>query len=168
YTSYLVQEPELVVASRDEMRRRVALQAAAPATGEAAVRRSEVARAAGQVSTLGDLANAQKTASDSLALSRSEANGDGSGRTIAGRVFRLRQGVWTDALHRAGLRVVDVEAFSPAYFALLRRLPELEPYWKELPSALVAGREASIRVASTGVRELSDRDLTRIAAAFRF
>jgi Ca-activated chloride channel family protein len=168
YTSYLVQEPELVVASRDSMAQRLQRMAAAPVAGEAAVRRSEDARAAGAVRSLGDLVSAQKAAYESAAANAADVYGARATRTIGGRVFRQTGGEWIDALHRAGARVVEIEAFSPAYFALLRRLPELAEYWKELPAALVAGREAGIRVGPRGLRQLSDAELGRIAAGFRF
>jgi hypothetical protein len=91
-----------------------------------------------------------------------------SGRTIAGRVFRLNAGKWTDALHRPNLRIVEVEAFSPAYFALLERLPELRPYWTELSNVIVAGREVSVSIASKGAKQLSEAELSRTVREFRF
>lgn len=90
------------------------------------------------------------------------------GRAIAGRLFREEGGAWVDALHRPEARVVEIESFGEAYFALLRRLPELEPYWAQMPDVLVAGRELSIRVTAEGASRLSDAELTRIVRAFRF
>src|SRR2546430_12080549 len=45
---------------------------------------------------------------------------------IGGRLFVWRDSVWTDIAHSDSLRVVNVAAYSDAYFALLRALPELE------------------------------------------
>ena len=52
-------------------------------------------------------------------------------RRIRGRVFALREGVWTDQAfdHEVhGPRIESIEAWSEAYFALLRARPDLGPY----------------------------------------
>ena len=63
--------------------------------------------------------------------------------------------------------MVVLEPFSAAYFAVLRRLPELEPYWKELGEVLVAGKRVSVQVSSGGASRLTDAELTRLVADFR-
>ncbi len=55
-------------------------------------------------------------------------------RRVNGKVFRLRRGVWTDLAIRTDdgaqpLPRTRVEAFSPAYFELLRERSELRPYF---------------------------------------
>src|SRR5260370_16558315 len=44
---------------------------------------------------------------------------------VGGRLFILRDSVWTDLGHKEGQRVVRVAPFSEAYFALLPALPPL-------------------------------------------
>jgi Ca-activated chloride channel family protein len=168
YTSYLVQEPELVVAHGDEMQLRLrASVAAAPVAGQAAVLQAEESRAARTVNNSADLAAAQSKSS--LDLKRRSDRGAGAlTRTVAGRVFRETNGAWTDALHRPNVRIIDVEPFSPAYFALLRRMPELEPYWRELPGVLVAGRAVSLRLAHRGRKEMPESEVNRVVKEFRF
>lgn len=168
YTSYLVQEPELVVAHSDEMQLRLeASVAAAPVAGQAAVLRAEESRAARAVKNSADLAAAQSKSSLDLER-RSDGGAGGVSRTVAGRVFRETNGAWTDALHRPNVRIIDVEPFSPAYFALLRGMPELEPYWKELPGVLVAGRAVSLRLAQRGRREMPQSEVNQLMKEFRF
>jgi hypothetical protein len=87
-------------------------------------------------------------------------------RALAGRHFQQQRSVWTDLQHRSQ-RVVRVEPFSKAYFAILAQLPELESYWKELDSVLVAGKRVSVQVEKGGSSQLSSAELTQLVAEFR-
>jgi hypothetical protein len=73
--------------------------------------------------------------------------------------------VWTDLQHTDSLKVVTVEPFSPAYFELLRQLPELKPVVQRFDKVLVAGREVSIEFAPGGLT--SAAAVTRLVAQFR-
>ena len=97
-------------------------------------------------------------AAATLADARDEGRADT--RTVAGRVFRHVNGTWTDTRYRARGDVVTIEPFSPAYFALLRALPELAPYWKAYTNVIVAGRSTSIKLGTGGAQQL---DASRIA-----
>lgn len=166
YTSYIVLEPQTVVATGDGRRERAAASPPPPAaSGQAAVQRAEEVRAARSVRTLADMAAVEKNAAARVANGASRP--DGTSRVVAGRAFELRNGVWTDVAHDARTRVVTVEPFSAAYFAVLRALPELQPYWKELPGVLVAGREVSI-ILGSGLASLPGPEVERIARQFRY
>ncbi|MCI0435502.1 MAG: VIT and VWA domain-containing protein [Gemmatimonadetes bacterium] len=166
YTSYLVQEPELVAgAVRREDRAFTDLAAnAGVQRGQAAVAAAEASRRARDVRSSADLDRAQK----SVALPAAPlGNRPGESETLAGRIFR-REGVeWVDAMHRSSARITDIAPFSPAYFALLERLPELKPYWKQYDAVLVAGRDLSIRLRSDGAAQLSRAELDRLVESFR-
>ena len=86
---------------------------------------------------------------------------------VAGRIFRLDDGVWMDTAHSPESEVVHIRAFSPAYFRLLEELRELRPVLRELSAVVVAGRDVSIRVDSVGDDSLSDRELERLVRRFR-
>jgi hypothetical protein len=89
-------------------------------------------------------------------------------RVVAGRTFRQRGGVWEDVLHQGSARVLEVKAYSAAYFELLRALPELKQYAAELPQLLVAGARASVRITSEGGQERLAADaLARLVRDFR-
>jgi hypothetical protein len=62
--------------------------------------------------------------------------------------------------------VVDVAAYSEAYFAVLRALPELVPY-TALGSVSVAGKQVTIRLLDKGVSSLSDAEVAKITQQFR-
>ena len=65
------------------------------------------------------------------------------------------------------LHVTTVVPFSPAYFALVRALPELVPCLGLGDAVLVAGRRASVRIAPDGVRALGAGQLADLVSGFR-
>jgi Ca-activated chloride channel family protein len=156
YTSYLVQEPNVVA-------RPMPVQAAAPEdqAGVGAVRRSEAARKlAGSVSLDAIVVTATGDANNTR--TRGEAT-----RRVGGRMFVLRDSTWTDIAHGDSLRVVRVAAFSDAYFALLRALPELARAATLEPAVLVAGRRASIKIETGGKTAWTDGELAALVRDFR-
>jgi hypothetical protein len=89
----------------------------------------------------------------------------GQGQRVGGRLFTERNGIWTDVLHADSLNVVTVEPFSPAYFELLRRLPELADVVQRFDRVVVAGRRVSIRIEAGGRLEVAD--VPGVVAGFR-
>ena len=86
---------------------------------------------------------------------------------VGGRVFAWRDGVWSDIAHHDSVRVVSVAAFSDAYFALLRALPELvQPATLE-PAVLVAGRRVSVKIETDGKTAWASGELERLVSEFR-
>jgi len=115
---------------------------------------------------------ARSLADADVASRRAELRIAGSGpspaaRTLAGRIFVRRGGVWTDAAHRDSLQVTVVAPYSDAYFALVRALPELVPWLPAGEDMLVAGRRASIHIAPAGVTAWGRGELERLTRAFR-
>ena len=162
YTSYLVQEPMEVALRRGDLRdRAVAPVAAAPADaiGQGAVARAEQSRMNREAKSMTSIAAAEMDATR-------RAHGPAT-RHVAGRLFLLKDGVWTDLWHADSLKVVRVEPFSDAYFALLDRLPELKPYWSELERVLVSGKRVSLSLDQRGVAALGTAELDRLAREFR-
>jgi Ca-activated chloride channel family protein len=169
YTAYLVEEPDAVVDGRPIPlggaggRFSNVLAPAAP-SGAAAVRAAEEARQRREVSSADDLAAAEKSAMQAM-LDRDQAVMPT--RAVGGRLFRLRDGVWTDIAHGTSRSVTRVRAFSAAYFRLLSALPELEPAFRELSTVVVAGVEVSVQVGDEGIEEISTSELRRLVAGFR-
>jgi Ca-activated chloride channel family protein len=159
YTSYLVQEPSVAA-------RAIPMQTPAPRdqAGAAAVRRSEEAqKLSGSMSLSSVVVTGAR--SDSIAASgRGKAS---RSQRVGGRLFLWRDSVWTDVAHGDSLRVVSVAAFSDAYFALLRALPELlQPATLE-PAVLVAGRRVSIKLQPDGKVTWTDGELAALVRDFR-
>ena len=168
YTSYLVQEPEAVAAGpgplrEDRWRAQNAPAAPAAQTGAVAFERAEASARMREVKSLADADAVSRRATERLGSA-----GPGSAtRTVAGRIFVQRGGIWTDALHRDSLQVTVVAPYSDAYFALVRALPELGPWLRAGNDVLIAGRRVSIRIAVTGISSWHFGELERVAAAFR-
>ena len=164
YTAYLVQEPDAVAQRRAEDR---ILSTPAPAprdqTGAAAIARSDRDRAYAGAKALESLReNADANAPPPrLGPTGAEA------RRAGGRLFVLRDSVWTDAGHVTARPVVTVEPFSDAYFALLAALPEARAAAGLSPAALVAGGRVSVKLAPGGRRVWQAGELAALVRDFR-
>jgi len=158
YTSYLVQEPNVVA-------RPMPLQAPAPQdqAGAEAVQRSRREKALTGSLLLSEVVVTGRAADS---LSRGGAATENKTRQAAGRVFVWRDSTWTDIAHGDSLRVVSVAAFSDAYFALLRALPELVQAATLEPAVLVAGRRVSIKIGPDGKTTWTDGELERLVREF--
>lgn len=180
YTSYLVEEPNVVaqgpaarpgwsgrllqmVTAADRSSSNAPAQAPV-ATGATAVQAADEARARREAASAGDLRAAEEKLEAELADLDDTL---GPTRALGGRIFRLSEGVWTDVAFAADSRLIEIEAYSNAYFDLLRALPELEPVLRELGTVMVAGAELTLRVSSEGRDELSASELSEIVSGFR-
>ncbi|NJD20099.1 MAG: VWA domain-containing protein [Gemmatimonadetes bacterium] len=167
YTSYLVQEPDVVAArvgGVSLLKGQGAMIPSAPAaaSGVTAVRMADDAARMREARSVEALAEADAQLSAQL-----EEAGLGAVRAVAGRIFRQDAGVWKDAAHPADREPVRVKAYSAAYFRLLEALPELRPVMVELGAALVAGGRVSILVGDEGAETLTEAKMREIVAGFR-
>jgi len=164
YTSYLVQEPNQVANNRQLREFRVPAPEAQ--VGADAVERSrETRKLSGSLSLDAIVVTGAGRASDSAAVVPG-GRPDRSQR-IGGRLFVWRDSVWTDIAHGDSLRVINVAAFSDAYFALLRALPELVQAATLEPSVLVAGRRVSIKIGAGGKTDWASGELAKLVGDFR-
>ena len=161
FTSYLVQEPAVV--AQTGMAASAVVPPAAPANsvGMKAVQRADNERMRREAASSVQLAAAEELAA------RDAVKDEASAKLVGGRRFQLDGSLWKDAGHRPNARVVTIEPFSEAYFAVLRQLPELEKYWKELNNVLVAGQRVSVQVSKGGASRLSAAELSRLTTEFR-
>ena len=158
-TSYLVLEPGQQVA----VRRGAAGNLTAPASPGVALeqrrQRFEEAKAASAYRGVQSIAEADAAAP--------AANAAGTtSRRVDTRTFALRDSVWTDVRFTEGTRVVTVKAYSEAYFALVRELPDLGPAFALGDRVLVRGTTVAVKVAPEGVERLSTAELAAIVAAW--
>ena len=139
--------------------------AAKSMSGQAAFNRAEASARESEVKTL---ASADAAANERLA-SAPPATGTtmAAPKRIAGRLFVDRDGVWTDLAYKAGSPDVTVAPFSPAYFALVRALPELAPWLSAGDRVVVAGSRIAIRIDSTGLTEWRGDRLATTVQYFR-
>ena len=175
YTSYLVQEPELVASDVTITRRESAANrpmhrdarairidevvVTGAASGRYAVEASKRAQEQRSVSSAAEL-----DALDDVVHAPGES---GTLRRVAGRSFLLQDGTWTDLAHRDELPVVDIGQFSDAYFRLLRIAPELEPWFSQFDRVLLGGAEVSIRITGDPTDSPGERELDQLVRRFR-
>jgi Ca-activated chloride channel homolog len=164
YTSYLVQEPGAV-----------AWRQPPPPMPMLAPRDQAGAGAVAQAQEQGRLKSSVNL--DAITVTSAAAEVDGAlarrrdagapARRIGARVFVLKDSVWTDTHHVDSLRVVHVAPYGPAYFALLRALPELVEPAGLSPAVVVAGRRVSVKIDSTGATDLGAGEIGDIVREFR-
>ena len=160
YTSYLVQEPERVAGSPPPMPR---AEEPRDQTGSAAFER---ARRSSKFLVTSNLQSADEVASEP-AQRESPGSGRQLMRQIGGRVFVLRDSVWTDIGKADRIPVTAVAAFSQAYFELVRLLPEIAPYLSAGEQLVVAGRRSSIRIAAQGIESWKPGELAALVRNYR-
>jgi len=165
YTSYLVTEPGSVAVPAAEPSLRGGRDAAKAMSGQVAFERAEASARQSEVKTL---ASANAAADDRLARTPGAVGGVGAdSRRLAGRVFVDRSGVWTDMTYKTGSPTIAVKPFSPAYFDLVRALPELAPWLGIGEQVVIAGVRISIRVDPTGLTEWHGDRLAETVRYFR-
>ncbi len=107
-------------------------------------------------------------AADAVSLDEAERSRSGIAptRRVGGRLFVLRDSLWTDLRHTDSLRVITVTPYSPAYFELLRALPELVGPAR-LDRVVVAGARVSVKIEAGGKSAWSTGELARFVRGFR-
>lgn len=165
FSSYLVVEPGMQVAQRDQAvpltdpgRRRGdaanavtgSSAASMPAPAVASEARFEAARAA---------AGQREMKS---AASLDDAERSSGQRRVGERLFTLANGVWTDTRFRAPLRKVTVKPYSPAYFALMQQIDQLAPVFALGDRVVVAGQRVAIELAPDGLERLDPAALSAV------
>jgi Ca-activated chloride channel family protein len=168
YTSYLVQEPN-VVAQRQVEDRMMRAPAAAPSeqAGAGYVRRAARERDMSSTANLPALQEAEVRADSATLGALRGRSGINPTQRIGGRLFIWRDSTWTDVGHGESSQVVTVEPYSDAYFALLRALPDLTQPATLSPSVLVAGRHVSIKIGTRGKTRWMPGELERLVREFR-
>ena len=167
YTSYLVQEPN-IVARRGAEERAMNAPAVAPRdqAGSGAVAQSAREGSMSGAMRLDAVVVTGVNAAelDDVRRSRSGINPT---QRVGGRLFIWRDSTWTDLGHGDSLRVVTVAAYSEAYFALLRAMPDLGQAAALEPAVLVAGRRASIKIEAGGKTAWRPGELDALVRDFR-
>lgn len=170
-TSYLVTEPGLQLggfANNAPVRdRRSMMPMSAPVGGVASAlpppsaRAFEAAKAAAEQRAVSTMAQADR-------LQAAEGSDPQLTRRFAmGRSFTLQSGVWKDAppdgaVPAALPRVVRVQAYSEAYFALLARLPQLQAAFALGERVSVQGRLVTLVLDPAGETTLNESRLDAI------
>ncbi|MCL4866126.1 MAG: hypothetical protein KJZ47_09555, partial [Gemmatimonadales bacterium] len=161
YTSYLVQEPGVIVA-RDGRQPVPAPAAPSAQSGRAAFERAEASADMAATANVAGMSRRADLEAAKVAQS--------SGREVlrSGSRLFVRDGEqWTDVNHHDSLRVVVVAPYSPAWFAVARALPELREALAASDRVTIAGGRASIQVSPEGATTLSAAALDRLVRDIR-
>ncbi len=161
YTAYLVQEPTVASAAMPP--------SATAQTGKAAFEAAQTsADMVGAVSVSGarQASNRAQDRSMDAAAGAGSAGSVSRQRVIGSRRYEQQGSAWTDVGQRRQ-KIVNIEAFSSAYFALLTALPELREALALGDDVLIAGSTVSIRVQRTGVATMIGSDVQQLAKDFR-
>lgn len=109
------------------------------------------------------LAAADSTAA--LAVGAGDARSDAV-QHAGDRTLMPHDGVWIDTWFHAGMRVVRVQPFSAAYFALIQAVPDVRSAFAIGEHVIVAGHTVAIEVTPEGVAQLSDSDVAAVQRAW--
>jgi Ca-activated chloride channel family protein len=173
YTAYLVQEPTATAWNAPVPRPamapdRAAMGGVAAARDQTGREAFERAQASASLAGAGNLAAADKAVAARTAQLAAAAPGSSEAlRRLGDRLFVRRGDVWTDAALRDTLNVARVQAFSDAYFALVRALPELAPWLGVGDELVIAGRRASVRIGAGGRTTWGPGELEALVRNFR-
>jgi Ca-activated chloride channel family protein len=164
FTSYLVQEQSLAMGGAgtggmafDAQGVRKSVPAAPPG-----VVSLNAAKSASEMRATTSLAEADQL----VAGAARAADGPMAIRHAGARTFVLRDSVWTDTRYQKSGRLIRVQAFSSAYFALLQAEPELRDAFAAGDRVIVAGRQLSIEVTPAGVTQLAQAEVDAVRAGW--
>lgn len=85
-------------------------------------------------------------------------------RNIGTRTFYQQGKQWVDSRYQSGQRLITVQAFSEAYFALLRKRPDLRQYLSLGEDVLVQLERVAVQVAPQGKPSLTEEEWRLIEA----
>lgn len=167
FSSYLVVEPGMQVATGD-VRRRDAVPMSAPRPQGAGASAADVRAPAERRFEEAKKDAFQRAATnmavlDSLAAPARER---GVVRSAGGRLFHLQDSVWTDARYVPSMRTIRVRAYSPLYFQLVQRLTGLREALVVGDRVVVAGRAVAIAIAPDGAEQMTERNMSDVARSW--
>jgi len=170
YTSYLVEEPQFA-GMRPELAMDQARRVAAAPVEQSGVSAFKRAEASSRLRDTDKLEEAEQLVADALAAGaegrgRSGEASIGAVRHVGRRLFVLRDGAWTDMTFEGSLQVVEVSAFSEAYFQLVERLPALRPYFALGEHVIIAGDGVALELSADGATKLSAGQLRTLLDGF--
>jgi Ca-activated chloride channel homolog len=179
YTAYLVEEPNTVVAAPVDLDGRgggfvrglanrssggAGGAPAAPTSGADAVQAAESAR---RMRTMATTAELESAADDIMAKALAVPSSSVPRQALGGRIFELRGETWTDIAARDDAPVVEVRAYSAAWFDLMRALPELEAVLRTHENVVIGGGELTLRIGADGADRFDSDEVEEVVRDFR-
>ena len=162
FTSYLVVEPGMVANNRPQpmndiqqlRERRDAMKSAVSGAGAAAA----PAMAAEAGFAMAKVASSQREMRSLSAMDKDEKKSANETRAFAGRTFIKLGDTWTD-VHFADAKgkatVIKVKAYSAAYFAVMRELPQLKQAFALGDHVVITGKSVVLEIGDSGAESLT-------------
>jgi len=166
YTSYLVQEPGMLANQQRALPQTAAALVPRDQTGTHAFEAAKSSATMSGSATLADADRAVAQRSRELTAPSAAGVGRSESQRIGGRLFVLREGVWTDVRHRTEGPVTVVAPYSSAYFTMITARPALREALAIGTPVIVAGERISLRVAEGGVSTWAPGALDRFLREF--
>lgn len=164
YTSYLVQEPGMVLSGPPAAPMPSGAREASKMTGGVAF---DAARASARLLGSANLQAANGAVANRLDEVVVTASGrSGEVKRAGGRLLSRRDGVWTDLAHSDSLKVTTIAPFSHAWFALAEARPALREALAAGSPLILAGRRESLKIADGGLTEWAPGAMDRFLQAF--
>jgi Ca-activated chloride channel homolog len=160
FTSYLVQEPNMVADRRRVGGIAGGVGAAPPAAAPARDQAFESAKAASAQRVVTSVAAVDSMAAGNLGAS-------GAVKRAGSHTFVSRDGMWTDVKPAdASARTVRIKAFSKAYFDLIDAVPDLRAIFAIGDRMTVRGRAVTVVVSESGAAELTAAEVRSVAGSW--
>lgn len=150
YTSYLVQEPGMLANQPGTLPRPSTILVPRDQTGARAFEAAKASASMSGSATLAEADLAVTQRSRELAAPSAAGAGRAESRRVGGRLFALRDGVWTDVRHRAEAPVTVIAPYSSAYFTLIAARPALREALAIGTPLVLAGERRDLRIADGG------------------
>jgi len=83
-------------------------------------------------------------------------------RCVRARTFYHKDGVWIDAQHNDSLKVIKIKPLSPAFFAVLKTLPDLSSYLAIGNKVMIKAPTCSICIDEAGQDVLTPAELNNL------
>jgi Ca-activated chloride channel family protein len=168
FSSYLVVEPGMDVRRAVANRTRADVGAVMPAMARASAADSAAAPAPTVAEQRFEASRQAAAQREAKTLAAVDALSDATGaRQVGPRQFVQQGKVWTDQRYVPTQKVVQVKAFSPLYFELLNKLPELKDALALGDEVLVSGKDVAIQVGATGLENMTPVQLSVLVRAWQ-
>ena len=167
YTSYLVQEEEMMAAQPGQA---MPFRGVRPNRAGGGIEVEEMALEAAESAPVADRAMSQTSGRQAVQMSKSiramqEASAAPAAPSeglvnVEGRTLRrTSEGAWVDVDFEEGDKVVEIKLASEAYFDVLRRYPDVQPFARLGQDVLFRFGETFVRFGEEGEEAMTDAEL---------
>ena len=82
--------------------------------------------------------------------------------TLGNKTFYNKEGLWVDSEYDVKLETIKIEKFSPAYFKILRTIPEVGKFMSLGDEVIFVLKNLAFQIGEEGQSDLSDSELQKL------